>query len=137
MGGYHHRVRTLCSALRVHKFGPLIHHTPAGRRTRFSEIRSPLNGAVCADRHSYPSEGGFFKARLTFPSEFPIQPPKLRFITPMWHPNSAYISSAVPCESETQCNLSVYADGNVCISILVRILNPRSVLCVKLTLHVI
>ncbi|KAI0688493.1 ubiquitin-conjugating enzyme [Cytidiella melzeri] len=32
-------------------------------------------------------EGGFFKARLTFPEDFPIQPPKLRFITPMWHPN--------------------------------------------------
>ena len=44
-------------------------------------------------------EGGFFKARLTFPPEFPIQPPKMRFITPMWHPN-------------------IYADGVVCISIL-------------------
>ncbi|KIY69582.1 ubiquitin-conjugating enzyme [Cylindrobasidium torrendii FP15055 ss-10] len=44
-------------------------------------------------------EGGFFKARLTFPPEYPIMPPKLRFITQMWHPN-------------------IYADGNVCISIL-------------------
>jgi len=44
-------------------------------------------------------EGGFFKARLSFPQEFPIQPPKMRFITPMWHPN-------------------IYADGGVCISIL-------------------
>jgi ubiquitin-conjugating enzyme E2 G1 len=35
------------------------------------------------------SEGGFFKARLTFPPEFPDLPPKMRFITPMWHPNSA------------------------------------------------
>ncbi|KAJ8594129.1 ubiquitin-conjugating enzyme [Rhizopogon salebrosus TDB-379] len=46
-----------------------------------------------------PYEGGFFKARLTFPSEYPLQPPKMRFITPMWHPN-------------------IYADGVVCISIL-------------------
>ena len=37
-----------------------------------------------------PSEGGFFKARLTFPPEFPDLPPKMRFITPMWHPNSAF-----------------------------------------------
>lgn len=44
-------------------------------------------------------EGGFLKARLSFPTDYPIQPPKMRFITPMWHPN-------------------VYADGNVCISIL-------------------
>jgi hypothetical protein len=38
---------------------------------------------------SISSEGGFFKARLTFPPEFPLLPPKMRFITPMWHPNSA------------------------------------------------
>jgi ubiquitin-conjugating enzyme E2 G1 len=44
-------------------------------------------------------EGGFFKARLTFPPEFPLLPPKMRFITPMWHPN-------------------IYSDGGVCISIL-------------------
>ncbi|KZT05227.1 ubiquitin-conjugating enzyme [Laetiporus sulphureus 93-53] len=44
-------------------------------------------------------EGGFFKARLSFPPEYPLQPPKMRFITPMWHPN-------------------IYSDGNVCISIL-------------------
>ncbi|KIK94173.1 hypothetical protein PAXRUDRAFT_828254 [Paxillus rubicundulus Ve08.2h10] len=45
------------------------------------------------------SEGGFFKARLTFPPEYPLLPPKMRFITPMWHPN-------------------IYSDGVVCISIL-------------------
>ncbi|KAF9491110.1 Ubiquitin-conjugating enzyme E2 15, variant 2 [Pleurotus ostreatus] len=44
-------------------------------------------------------EGGFFKARLSFPPEFPLLPPKMRFITPMWHPN-------------------IYADGTVCVSIL-------------------
>ncbi|EIW76683.1 ubiquitin conjugating enzyme [Coniophora puteana RWD-64-598 SS2] len=44
-------------------------------------------------------EGGFFKARLSFPPEFPLLPPKMRFITPMWHPN-------------------IYQDGIVCISIL-------------------
>ncbi|KAJ6482906.1 ubiquitin-conjugating enzyme [Mycena vitilis] len=44
-------------------------------------------------------EGGFFKARLTFPPEFPLLPPKMRFITEMWHPN-------------------IYPDGVVCVSIL-------------------
>ncbi|KNZ77354.1 Ubiquitin-conjugating enzyme E2 G1 [Termitomyces sp. J132] len=44
-------------------------------------------------------EGGFYKARLSFPPEFPLLPPKMRFITPMWHPN-------------------IYPDGVVCISIL-------------------
>jgi hypothetical protein len=38
------------------------------------------------------SEGGLFKARLTFPLEYPLLPPKMRFITPMWHPNSEYFA---------------------------------------------
>jgi len=43
--------------------------------------------------------GGFFKALLTFPKEYPILPPKMKFETPIWHPN-------------------VYENGEVCISIL-------------------
>ena len=44
-------------------------------------------------------EGGFFKAILTFPKDFPQNPPEMKFITEMWHPN-------------------IYPDGKVCISIL-------------------
>ena len=33
-------------------------------------------------------EGGFFKAHLTFPKEYPIKPPKMKFTSEMWHPNS-------------------------------------------------
>mmetsp|Transcript_11818 Transcript_11818/g.31978 ORF Transcript_11818/g.31978 Transcript_11818/m.31978 type:complete len:134 (+) Transcript_11818:80-481(+) len=44
-------------------------------------------------------EGGFFKATLEFPPDFPNMPPEMRFVSEMWHPN-------------------VYADGRVCISIL-------------------
>uniref|UniRef100_H2ZEX8 Ubiquitin-conjugating enzyme E2 G1 n=2 Tax=Ciona savignyi TaxID=51511 RepID=H2ZEX8_CIOSA len=44
-------------------------------------------------------EGGYFKAHLTFPEEYPQRPPKLKFISEMWHPN-------------------VGKDGFVCISIL-------------------
>lgn len=44
-------------------------------------------------------EGGFLRAELIFPPEYPLLPPKMKFITPMWHPN-------------------IYADGTVCISIL-------------------
>jgi len=44
-------------------------------------------------------EGGFFKARLTFPPEYPNLPPKMKFVSEIWHPN-------------------IYANGNVCISIL-------------------
>jgi ubiquitin-conjugating enzyme E2 G1 len=44
-------------------------------------------------------EGGFFKAKLVFPSDFPNMPPTMTFVSDMWHPN-------------------VYEDGKVCISIL-------------------
>ncbi|KAF9930225.1 Ubiquitin-conjugating enzyme E2 15 [Mortierella antarctica] len=44
-------------------------------------------------------EGGFFRAIMTFPPEYPLLPPKLRFTTDIYHPN-------------------VYPDGEVCISIL-------------------
>eukprot|EP01017_Pseudomicrothorax_dubius_P042068 TRINITY_DN6819_c0_g1_i7.p1 TRINITY_DN6819_c0_g1~~TRINITY_DN6819_c0_g1_i7.p1 ORF type:complete len:180 (-),score=42.40 TRINITY_DN6819_c0_g1_i7:114-605(-) len=44
-------------------------------------------------------EGGIYSATLTFPRDYPNNPPKLKFVTEMWHPN-------------------IYADGTVCISIL-------------------
>jgi hypothetical protein len=36
-------------------------------------------------------EGGVFKAHLTFPREYPQKPPKMQFVSDMWHPNSKYI----------------------------------------------
>ncbi|KAM7538304.1 hypothetical protein Aperf_G00000074904 [Anoplocephala perfoliata] len=44
-------------------------------------------------------EGGYFKARLSFPPDYPYNPPSMRFISPMFHPN-------------------IFESGNVCISIL-------------------
>ncbi|KAJ1939929.1 ubiquitin-conjugating enzyme [Linderina pennispora] len=44
-------------------------------------------------------EGGLFSARMTFPTDYPMRPPQLRFKSELWHPN-------------------VYPDGRVCISIL-------------------
>ncbi|KAF2749362.1 ubiquitin-conjugating enzyme E2 15 [Sporormia fimetaria CBS 119925] len=43
--------------------------------------------------------GGFFRARLSFPADYPHMPPKMRFETPIFHPN-------------------IYPNGEVCISIL-------------------
>lgn len=44
-------------------------------------------------------EYGVFKASLTFPKDYPMSPPKMKFVSDICHPN-------------------VYADGRVCISIL-------------------
>jgi ubiquitin-conjugating enzyme E2 G1 len=32
-------------------------------------------------------EGGIFKAHLVFPKEYPQRPPKMKFISEIWHPN--------------------------------------------------
>ncbi|GAB00066.1 hypothetical protein E5Q_06768 [Mixia osmundae IAM 14324] len=46
-----------------------------------------------------PFENGIFVATLTFPRDYPLNPPKMRFTPPLFHPN-------------------IYANGEVCISIL-------------------
>jgi ubiquitin-conjugating enzyme E2 R len=44
-------------------------------------------------------EGGYFKALMKFPHDYPYSPPTVKFLTKMWHPN-------------------IYENGEVCISIL-------------------
>jgi len=44
-------------------------------------------------------EGGYFKAQMKFPADYPYSPPTIRFLTKVWHPN-------------------VYENGDLCISIL-------------------
>lgn len=41
------------------------------------------------------SEGGVFKAHLTFPKDYPLRPPKMKFITDIWHPNGRYSCCAL------------------------------------------
>ncbi len=36
------------------------------------------------------SEGGFFKAHLYFPIDYPLKPPKMKLISEIWHPNSKF-----------------------------------------------
>ena len=38
-------------------------------------------------------EGGFFKAEMTFPPDFPNSPPTLKFLSKMWHPNGIALFS--------------------------------------------
>ncbi|KAL3318605.1 Ubiquitin-conjugating enzyme E2 G2 [Cichlidogyrus casuarinus] len=77
-------------------------------------VKNPTEGIVAgpADDNDYfkweayvrgppdtPFEGGVFKAELIFPPKYPISPPKMRFLSKIFHPN-------------------IYEDGRVCISIL-------------------
>ncbi|CAG8452658.1 453_t:CDS:2 [Acaulospora morrowiae] len=46
-----------------------------------------------------PWENGMYKLVFTFPEDYPVKPPKCKFVPPLFHPN-------------------VYPSGTVCLSIL-------------------
>lgn len=55
--------------------------------------------ALISGPEGTPFEGGVFATTLTFPPDYPLNPPQMRFQSDFFHPN-------------------VYPDGRVCISIL-------------------
>lgn len=65
-------------------------------------------------------EGGLFRAVLTFPGDYPLNPPKMKFTTPLWHPNSTSLHSCkdTACIPPVLTQSAVYPNGEVCISIL-------------------
>lgn len=48
-----------------------------------------------------PYEGGIFAATLSFPSEYPLSPPVMKFTTPIYHPNGTVLFFFL-LESKTQ-----------------------------------
>lgn len=42
-----------------------------------------------------PFEGGIFEVDIELPSNYPISPPKCRFITRVWHPNVSSQTGAI------------------------------------------
>ncbi|KAK7499074.1 hypothetical protein BaRGS_00009621, partial [Batillaria attramentaria] len=70
-------------------------------RTDWLVIVTVIVSQSCVRCKGFPtlSEGGCFKAHLNFPKEYPNRPPKMKFVSEMWHPN-------------------IDPEGNVCISIL-------------------
>eukprot|EP00126_Sphaerothecum_destruens_P014103 Sdes_comp24226_c0_seq1m22229 len=65
----------------------LICDPPSGI-SLFSQDESSGNFiAAVSGPHGTPYESGLFKVEVVFPSRYPFEPPKLRFITPIYHPN--------------------------------------------------
>jgi len=55
--------------------------------------------AAITGPESTPFQDGVFIAKLSFPQDYPLTPPKMQFTSDLFHPN-------------------IYPDGRVCISIL-------------------
>lgn len=52
--------------------------------------------------------GGCFIATMDFPPDYPINPPKMRFVSEMWHPNSTYNLAIIVTMQYTRTAMSVY-----------------------------
>lgn len=66
-------------------------------------------------------EGGVFPARLVFPPDYPLSPPKMKFTCEIFHPNSKFFSVCLissPIIVDFDGGFVVFSDGRVCISIL-------------------
>lgn len=59
---------------------PGISATPHEDNLRYFEV-------LIAGPQSSPYEGGMFKLELFLPDDYPMAPPKVRFLTKIYHPN--------------------------------------------------
>lgn len=58
---------------------------PRGEHQQSGNMASGYRRRTCIDASDI---GGFFRARLSFPPEYPHMPPKMKFESPLFHPNS-------------------------------------------------
>lgn len=61
---------------------PGISAWPREEDSRLDVIDAEITGAV-----DTPYQGGIFRLELNIPPEYPLKPPRVRFITPIYHPN--------------------------------------------------
>ena len=88
------RVINDIKALVNHDIPDTIHNVHINDADIYSEHEVVLKGPK-----DTPFENGFFKLTINMPTDYPYKPPKMKFLTKMYHPNIA-------------------SDGSICIDIL-------------------
>jgi ubiquitin-conjugating enzyme E2 A len=65
-------------------------------------------------------EGGTFNLLMEFTEDYPNKPPKVRFVSKVYHPNGKSSLSACHSKQNSTCvnGSAVYADGQICLDIL-------------------
>jgi ubiquitin-protein ligase len=65
-------------------------------------MRSPVDGSnmshlegTITGPDGTPYEGGVFKIDIVIPSSYPFEPPKMKFVTKIWHPNISSNTGAI------------------------------------------
>ena len=56
----------------------------------FTELRGEIAGPP-----DTPYEGGTYVLEIKIPETYPFNPPKVRFITKIWHPNISSVTGAI------------------------------------------
>lgn len=57
---------------------------------RFNELKGEIAGPP-----ETPYEGGKFQLEIKIPETYPFNPPKVRFVTRIWHPNISSVTGAI------------------------------------------
>ena len=52
-------------------------------------------------------EGGLWRVDISLPKNYPFEPPKMKFITPLWHPNISSQTGAI-CEQFSHRQLACF-----------------------------
>ncbi|CAI5700817.1 unnamed protein product [Peronospora effusa] len=58
--------------------------------TSLSELRGSIRGPEAT-----PYEGGYFQLEIIIPPKYPFEPPQMRFMTKIWHPNISSQTGAI------------------------------------------
>lgn len=79
-----------------------MERTGRGGRTSTPDIKVKMINGHCNDLQAEiigppqsPYAQGKFLVKITMPNDYPFNPPKIRFITKVWHPNVSSVTGAI------------------------------------------
>lgn len=65
----------------------VVRESVDGPHSTYAALTSSNGGTPAL--YCCPHAGGIYQIRLLFPDQYPEKPPKVKFVTEMFHPNSA------------------------------------------------
>lgn len=65
----------------------LVSSPPEGISCHLKSDKTNLIMACIVGPHKSPYEGGIFELQLEVDNSYPFEPPRLKFVTPIYHPN--------------------------------------------------